>query len=185
MGRVPAAQPAGKAGKLEERHTVNSAGALRVAARGSAFRVSYRKLGSANGIRTRELPVQASSVESKWLCFQSGWYSAIVRNTATDRRRHSAVTARPRTEGLGRGGHCSGFPSGLGLNRAEELAKRAAMIQIVITSHGPLEAVLRVDDFSLIWSVPYTACCGYQRLTWRGNLPRFGLDHRRGFPDTW
>jgi len=42
-----------------------------VAARGSAFPVSYRKLGSANGNRTRYFTVQFGSVGSKWLCFRS------------------------------------------------------------------------------------------------------------------
>jgi len=73
---------------------VNLAGALRVAARGCAFSVSYRKHGSANGNRTRRLAVQASPDRSKWLCFQCSWYSGMLRNTATNRRRHSAVTAQ-------------------------------------------------------------------------------------------
>ncbi len=54
----------------------------------------YKRLGSANGNRTRRLAVQASPDRSKWLCFQCGWYSGMLRNTATNRRRHSAVTAR-------------------------------------------------------------------------------------------
>ena len=58
-------------------------------------------VGSANGNRTRGLAVQSSSVRSKWLCFQCGWYSGMLRNTATNRRRHSAVTARSVGEGLG------------------------------------------------------------------------------------
>ena len=74
---------------------MNLAGALRVAARGCAFSVSYRKHGSANGNRTRRLAVQASPDRSKWLCFQCSWYSGMLRNTATNRRRHSAVTAQP------------------------------------------------------------------------------------------
>jgi len=73
---------------------MNLSGALLVAARGSAVSVSYRGIGSANGNRTRWLPVQLSPVGSKWLCFQSSWSSAMLRNIATDRRRHSAVTAR-------------------------------------------------------------------------------------------
>ncbi len=32
---------------------------------------------------------------SKWLLFQNSWYSAVFRNTVTNRRRHSAVTAQP------------------------------------------------------------------------------------------
>jgi hypothetical protein len=57
--------------------------------------VSYRGIGSANGNRTRRLAVQASPDRSKWLCFQCSWYSGMLRNTATNRRRHSAVTAQP------------------------------------------------------------------------------------------
>ena len=56
---------------------------------------------SANGNRTRRLPVQASPVESKWSCFQYGWYSGCSENTATNRRRHSAVTAQSCAEGAG------------------------------------------------------------------------------------
>jgi hypothetical protein len=50
---------------------MNLAGANVVAERGRAFAVSYRGIGSANGNRTRGLPVQSSSVGSKWLCFGS------------------------------------------------------------------------------------------------------------------
>ena len=46
---------------------MNSSGLPLVAARGSAFPVSYRKLGSANGNRTCIAPVQHSPVRSK--CF--------------------------------------------------------------------------------------------------------------------
>ena len=46
---------------------MNSSGLPLVAARGSAFPVSDRKLGSANGNRTCIAPVQLSSVRSK--CF--------------------------------------------------------------------------------------------------------------------
>jgi hypothetical protein len=80
---------------------MNFSGSLQVAARGSARPVSDRKIGSANGNRTRRLAVQASPDGSKWLCFQSGWYSGMLRNTATDRRRHSAVTAQPWAEEQG------------------------------------------------------------------------------------
>jgi hypothetical protein len=53
--------------------------------------------GSANGNRTRRLPVQFSPVGSKWLCFRCSWYSGMARNTATDRRRcHLVVTRRLR-----------------------------------------------------------------------------------------
>ena len=62
--------------------------------------------GSANGNRTRRLAVQLSSVGSKWLCFQSSWYSAMFRNTATNRRRHSAVEARGALARLPRFGNC-------------------------------------------------------------------------------
>ena len=44
---------------------MNPTDALRVAARGSAFPISDRKLGSANGNRTCIVPVQSSSVRSK------------------------------------------------------------------------------------------------------------------------
>jgi len=72
----------------------DSAGALRVTARHSAKPVSLWGIGSANGNRTQGLSVQLSSVESKWSCFQSGWYSAMVRNTATNSRRHDPVMTR-------------------------------------------------------------------------------------------
>ena len=42
---------------------------------------------------------QFSPVESKWLCFQCGWYSGMLGNTATSRRRHRAVTAQRWPEG--------------------------------------------------------------------------------------
>jgi len=42
------------------------------------------------------IPVQLSS---KWLCFQCGWYSGMLGNTATSRRRHRAVTAQRWAEG--------------------------------------------------------------------------------------
>jgi hypothetical protein len=86
---------------------MNFSGFAPVAARGSALPVSYRKLGSANGSRTRCPPVQFSLVGSKWLSFQYSWYSEMLRNTATDRRRHSAVTAQTRAEGRGRGRRAS------------------------------------------------------------------------------
>jgi hypothetical protein len=73
---------------------VNFSGSLLVAARGSAFFVSHRRIGSANGNRTRRLAVQLSPVRSKWLCSQYVWYSGMLRNTATNRRRHNAVTTR-------------------------------------------------------------------------------------------
>src|ERR1019366_438607 len=72
---------------------------LRVTTRHSAKLVSLRGIGSANGNRTRWAPVQFGSVGSKWLCFQYSWYPEMVRNTTTDRRRHSAVTAQPWSEG--------------------------------------------------------------------------------------
>jgi len=50
---------------------VNSSGALRVAARGSALPVSCRKHGSANGNRTCIAPVQSRSVQSNWLRLRS------------------------------------------------------------------------------------------------------------------
>jgi hypothetical protein len=69
-------------------------GSLLVAARGSAPRVSCRGIGSANGNRTRGLPIQPSPVGSKSLCFQYRWYSWMLLNAATNSRRHSAVTAQ-------------------------------------------------------------------------------------------
>ena len=50
---------------------MNFSGPLRVAPRGCAKSVSYRKLGSANGNRTRIGPVQSSSVRSKCLTLRS------------------------------------------------------------------------------------------------------------------
>src|ERR1035437_4633819 len=52
---------------------------------------------------------QFSPVGSKWLWFQYSWYSRMLRNTATDRRRHSAVTAQTRAEGRRRGRRASEF----------------------------------------------------------------------------
>ncbi len=43
------------------------------------------------GIETRRLAVQASPDGFKRLCFQYRRYSWMLRNVATDRRRHSAV----------------------------------------------------------------------------------------------
>jgi len=51
---------------------MNLCGSLLVAARGSAFPVSDRKHGSANGNRTCQRPVQFGSVESKCLSLRSG-----------------------------------------------------------------------------------------------------------------
>ena len=63
---------------------MNFAGALQVAARGCAVFVSCRKLGSANGNRTRIAPVQSSSVQSKCLTLRSvrtlKWLATPPRN---------------------------------------------------------------------------------------------------------
>lgn len=75
---------------------VRHSGALRVL---GGTEGGKRTGGSANGNRTRRLPVQPSPVGSKWLCFQFSWHSAMVRNTAMDCRRHSAVTAQSWAEG--------------------------------------------------------------------------------------
>ena len=56
---------------------------------------------SANGSRTRCPPVHLSPVGSKWLSFQYSWYSRMLRNTATDRRRRGAVVAHVVDRGRG------------------------------------------------------------------------------------
>ena len=65
--------------------------------------VSRRRIGSANANRTRGLPVRFRPVGSAWMYFQYGWYARRLRNTTTNRRRHSAVTAQPWADGRGRG----------------------------------------------------------------------------------
>jgi hypothetical protein len=70
---------------------------------GSALPVSCRRIGSANGNRTRGLPFRFSPVGPAWMYFQYGWYARRLRNTTTNRRRHSAVTAQPWADGRGRG----------------------------------------------------------------------------------
>jgi hypothetical protein len=55
------------------------------------FKEAFETL--ANGNRNRWLAVHISPVGSKWLCFQSSWYPGLLRSSAMDPRRHSAVTA--------------------------------------------------------------------------------------------
>ena len=51
---------------------MNFSGFAPVAARGSALPVSYRKLGSANGSRTRIAPHPTPSTARKWLILLAG-----------------------------------------------------------------------------------------------------------------
>src|SRR5215467_5782275 len=77
MGRVPARELAGQASR---RCSMNLAGGLRVAARGSALPVSDRKLGSANGNRTRLSPVQFGRSRYKCLHIRSVGTARLAPN---------------------------------------------------------------------------------------------------------
>jgi hypothetical protein len=52
------------------------------------------KHSTSTGNRPRRLAVRASPDRSESLCFQCSWYSRMLRNAVTDRRRHSAFVDR-------------------------------------------------------------------------------------------
>jgi hypothetical protein len=96
MGRPSSVSVCPRCLNTPEHRARCSAGAERVVTRCHSRAVSVGRIGSANGDRTRRLPVQLSPVGFKWLCFLCGWYSGMLRNTAMNRRRHSASVGRGR-----------------------------------------------------------------------------------------
>src|ERR1019366_10346912 len=103
------------------------------------------EFGSANGNRTRRLAVQASPVRAKWLFFQSSWYSGMVQNTATDRRRHSAVTARSWAEGAA---------EAVALRKLPHSNLRVPVIQMHDPASRPTEPHLREGVFLQVACLP-------------------------------